>query len=157
MTVMFRPLIALGLSAALTLPLAAQAAEPEDAINYRQSALTVMGWQMGPMGAMAQGDMEYDEKEFATRAHNLAAVAHLPWEGFMEGTLRGDGHGVETGALAKIGDDWEGFEKRREAFKQEAATLAQIVDDGEEFSALRRQVGAVANSCKSCHDDYRAE
>lgn len=157
MTVTFRPLLALGLSAALALPLAAQAAEPKDAIDYRQSALTVMGWQMGPMGAMAQGDIEYDEQEFATRANNLADVAHLPWEAFMEGTLRGDGHGVETGALAKIDDDWEGFEERQETFKQEAATLARMVEDGEEFNALRRQVGAVGNSCKGCHDDFRAE
>lgn len=157
MTVTFRPLLALGLSAALALPLVAQAAEPEDAIHYRQSALSVMGWQMGPMGAMAQGDIEYDADEFATRANNLAAVAHLPWEGFTEGTLQGDDHGVETDALADIGDDWEGFEERQETFKQEAATLAQMVDDGEEFSALRRQVGAVGKSCKGCHDDFRAE
>ncbi|TDB05494.1 c-type cytochrome [Halomonas marinisediminis] len=157
MTVTFRPLIALGLSATLALPIVAQAAEPEDAIHYRQSALSVMGWQMGPMGAMAKGDMEYDEEAFATRANNLAAVAHLPWEGFMEGTLRGDGHGVETGALAKIGDDWAGFEERQKTFEQEAATLAQMVKDGEAFSALRAQVGAVGKSCKGCHDDYRAE
>ncbi|MCE0732100.1 cytochrome c [Halomonas sp. G15] len=157
MTVTFRPLVALGLSAALALPLAVQAAEPEDAIDYRQSALSVMAWQLGPMGDMAQGDIEYDAEEFATRANNLAAVAHLPWEGFMEGTLQGDDHDAETDALAKIADDWEGFEEKQETFKQEAATLAQMVEDGEEFNALRGQVGAVGNSCKGCHDDFRAE
>lgn len=157
MTVTFRPLLALGLSAALALPLAAQAADPEDAIHYRQSALSVMGWQMGPMGAMAKGDIEYDADEFATRANNLAAVAHLPWEGFTEGSLQGDDHGVETDALAEIGEDREGFAERQETLKQETATLAQMVDDGEDFSALRRQVGAVGKSCKGCHDDFRAE
>ncbi|MDY7117590.1 cytochrome c [Halomonas sp. SSL-5] len=157
MTVTLRPLLSLGLSAALMLPLAAQAAEPEDAIEYRQSALRVMAWQLGPMGDMAQGDIDYDEEEFATRARNLASVAHLPWEGFMEGTLRGDDHTAETDALAKIGDDWSGFEEKQETLKQEVATLARMVDDDEEFSALRRQVGAVGNSCKGCHDDFRAE
>ncbi|MGE4532123.1 c-type cytochrome [Halomonas sp.] len=157
MTVTLRPLLALGLSAALALPLATQAAEPDEAIEYRQSALRVLAWQLGPMGAMAQGEIDYDAEVFATKAANLAAAAPLPWEGFMEGTLRDDGHGVETEALAKIGDDWEGFHERRDTFIEEANTLAQMVDDGEEFAALRKQVGAVANSCKGCHDNYRAE
>jgi len=157
MTVTFRPLLALGLSVALMLPVIAQAADPEDAIEYRQSALRVLAWQLGPMGDMAQGNIDYDEEVFTTRAANLAAAAHLPWEGFMDGTLQGDDHGTETRALAAIDDDWDGFHERRETFQQEAATLAQMVDDGEEFSALRRQVGAVANSCKGCHDNYRAD
>lgn len=75
----------------------------------------------------------------------------------MEGTLRDDGHGVETEALAKIGDDWEGFHERRDTFIEEANTLAKMVENGEEFADLRQQVGAVANSCKGCHDNYRAE
>ncbi|MFP4137695.1 MAG: c-type cytochrome [Halomonas sp.] len=157
MTVIFRPLLALGLAAALALPLAAQAADPEDAIEYRQSALRVLAWQLGPMGDMAKGDIEYDEEEFATRAANLAAAAPLPWEGFMDGTLRDDGHGVETDALADIDDDWDDFHERRDTFVEEADTLAKMVEDGEEFANLRRQVGTVADSCKSCHDEYRAE
>ncbi|WP_404297556.1 c-type cytochrome [Halomonas sp.] len=157
MTVTLRSLLTLGLSAALILPLTAQAVDPEDAIEYRQSALRILAWQLGPMGDMAQGDIDYDEEHFATRAANLAAAANLPWEGFMEGTLQGDGHGTETDALAKIGDEWDGFRESQETFQQEAATLAQMVNDGEEFNVLRRQVGAVANSCKGCHDDYRAD
>lgn len=157
MTVTFRPLLALGLSATLALPLAAQAAEPDEAIEYRQSALRVLAWQLGPMGAMAKGEIDYDAEVFASRAANLAAVAPLPWEGFMEGTLRDDGHGVETEALAKIGDDWEGFHERRDTFIEEANTLAKMVENGEEFADLRQQVGAVADSCKGCHDNYRAE
>ena len=35
-----------------TLPAAAQFAKPEDAVKYRQSALTVMGTHFGRVGAM---------------------------------------------------------------------------------------------------------
>ncbi len=157
MFVTFRPLLALGLSAALLLPVTAQAADPEDAIEYRQSALRVMAWQLGPLGAMAQGDIDYDADVFAAKTDNLAAVAHLPWEGFMEGTLRGDDHAAETDALAAIADNWDDFEERQTTFQQEAGTLAQLVQDDAEFADLRRQVGAVANSCKGCHDEYRAD
>ncbi|MGM1052045.1 MAG: c-type cytochrome [Pseudomonadota bacterium] len=157
MSVTLRSLLTLGLSAAIILPLTVLAADPEDAIDYRQSALRVLAWQLGPMGDMAQGDIDYDEELFATRTANLAAAANLPWEGFMEGTLQGDDHGAETDALAKIGDDWDGFREKQETFQQEAATLVQLVSNGEEFNVLRRQVGAVANSCKGCHDDFRAD
>lgn len=157
MTVTLHPLFALSLSAALLLPITAQAADPEDAIEYRQSALHVMAWQLGPLGAMAQGDIDYDEDVFAARTANLSAVAGLPWEGFMEGTLRGDDHGADTDALAVIADNWDDFEERQSSMQQEIDTLAQLSEDGADFADLRRQVGAVANSCRSCHDEYRAD
>jgi cytochrome c556 len=156
MTVTFRPLLAgLGLSAALLASASTQAQDVDKAIEYRQGALRVMAWQLGPLGDMAQGDIDYDAEAFALRANNLAAVSHLPWEGFIEGSLQGDGHDIETRAQAAIGDDWAGFEERQATFRQEAATLAEMVEAGEEFNALRRQVGAVANSCSGCHDNYR--
>ncbi|QTF91094.1 cytochrome c [Halomonas sp. BM-2019] len=158
MAVTFRPLLAtLGLSALLLVPASAQALEVDKAIEYRQDALRVMAWQLGPMGDMAQGDIDYDAEAFARRASNLAAVSHLPWEGFIEGSLRNDGHGIETRALAAIGDDWADFEERQATLRQEAATLAEMAEAGEEFNALRRQVGAVVNSCRACHDNYRAD
>ena len=158
MTMTFRPLLAsLGVSAALLTSASAQALEVDKAIEYRQDALRVLAFQIGPLGDMAQGNIDYDAEEFALRTNNLASLAHLPWEAFIEGSLQGDDHDVATDALAKIGDEWTGFRERQETLQQESATLAQMVDDGEEFSVLRRQVGAVANSCKGCHDDYRAD
>ena len=40
---------------AAALPAAAQFAKPEDAIKYRQSALSVMGTHFGRIGAVVQG------------------------------------------------------------------------------------------------------
>ncbi|AXY41516.1 c-type cytochrome [Halomonas alkalicola] len=158
MTATRRSLLApLGLCAALLASASAQALEVDKAIEYRQDALRVMAFQTGPLGDMVQGNIDYDAEEFALRAGNLAALAHLPWEAFIEGSLQGDGHGIETRALAVIGDDWAGFEERQATFRREAATLAEMVDDQAEFSDLRRQMGAVVNSCRGCHDNYRAD
>ncbi|WP_302142909.1 cytochrome c [Halomonas alkalicola] len=77
--------------------------------------------------------------------------------GLHRGLAAGDGHGIETRALAVIGDDWAGFEERQATFRREAATLAEMVEDEAEFSDLRRQMGAVVNSCRGCHDNYRAD
>ena len=53
--------LALALSAAtLAPPASAQFAKAEDAIKYRQSALTVLGTHFGRLGAMANGRAPYD-------------------------------------------------------------------------------------------------
>ena len=44
--------------ATVALPASAQFAKPEDAIKYRQSALSVLGTHFGRLGAMANGKME---------------------------------------------------------------------------------------------------
>ncbi|TDR57401.1 cytochrome c556 [Halomonas ventosae] len=148
-------LIAATLTTALLASTSSQA-DVDKAIEYRQDALGVMAWQIGPLGDMAQGKIDYDAETFARRAENLAAVAPLPWEGFVEGSLRGDDHGVDTDALADIAEDWEDFESRQQTLIEETATLAELAR-GDDFAAMRRQVATVADTCKGCHDNYRAE
>jgi cytochrome c556 len=142
--------------AMLTASVTANAVEPEDAINYRQSALGVMGWHFGPIADMAKGDVDYDADEFARRAQNVSDVSRLPWEGFVDGTYQDDGHGVDTDALAKIADNPDDFEKKQQALIDEAEKLADVAQQGD-FKLARAQLSKVGKTCKSCHDDYRAE
>lgn len=149
------PLLGL-LCAGLTLTAAAQANDIQDAIEYRQSALRTLVWHFGPMGQMAQGRIDYDAEEFARRADNVAALAGLPWEGFVEGSLRGDGHGVDTDALAIIAENLDDFAARQATLREETAALAEVAAGGD-FNAVRRQFANVANTCRGCHDNYRAD
>ncbi|QEA39995.1 cytochrome c [Pistricoccus aurantiacus] len=137
--------------------LAQDGTKVEDAIKYRQSALTTLAWNFGPLGAMAKGDMDYDAEEAAMRAKRVQELAVMPWEGFIEGSLRNDGHGIETAALAKTGDNWDDFEKKQQDFEEEATKLAEVVSNDDDFAALRKQVAATSKTCKNCHDEYRAE
>jgi cytochrome c556 len=156
MTMMLRPLLAgLGLSTVLLASASAQALDVDKAIEYRQDALRVMAFQTSPLGDMVQGNIDYDAEAFALRANNLASLAHLPWEGFVEGSLMGDDHGIETDAMAAIADNRDDFYARSETLVEETAILAQMANEGEEFDALRRQMGAVVNTCRGCHDNYR--
>ncbi|WP_416140638.1 c-type cytochrome [Halomonas sp. HK25] len=156
MTVTFRPLLtSLGLSAALLSSASVQALEVDKAIEYRQSALRVMAFQTGPLGDMVQGDIDYDAEDFALRANNLASLAHLPWEAFIEGSLQNDDHGIATEAMAVIADNRDDFISRQETLVDETDTLAQMANDGAEFDELRRQMGTVVDTCRGCHDNYR--
>lgn len=156
MTRMRTPLVAATLALSLAAAASSQAADVDKAIDYRQDALGVMAWQIGPLGDMAQGKIEFDAEAFTRRAEHLAAVAPLPWEGFVEGSLRDEGHGIETDALADIGENWEDFESRQQALIEETAKLAELAR-GDDVTAMRRQVAAVADTCKGCHDNYKAE
>lgn len=132
----------------------AQAAGPADAIEYRQSVFSVMGWHFGPMGDMAKGDIDYDADEFARRAEAISALASLPWEGFIEGSYIGDDHGVSTDAKVDIADNPSDVQERVQRFTEDAATLAEVAQEGD-FNASRRAFVTVANACSNCHDDYR--
>ncbi len=79
--------LALALAAsALAVPAAAQFAKPEDAVKYRQGALTVMAAHFSRIGAMANGRVPFDPKAAQENAQVVNDMARLPWAGFGPGT-----------------------------------------------------------------------
>lgn len=75
--------------ATVALPASAQFAKAEDAIKYRQSALSVLGTHFGRLGAMANGKMPFDAKSAQESAEVVAFMSKLPWAGFGAGTEGG--------------------------------------------------------------------
>ena len=49
----------------------------DDAIEYRQSAFSLMAYNFGDMGAMLKGKKPFDAQVFAMRAENVAALSKL--------------------------------------------------------------------------------
>lgn len=146
--------IRLGLAAlavGLALPAAAQFAKSEDAIKYRQSALTVLGNHFGSLGAMAAGKMDYDAARAAADADVVALVATLPWHAFGPGTDKGR----KTGARAEIWEQQDKFKQRQE--DMQAAVIGKLVPAAKsgDLDQLKATFGPAAQSCKACHDDFR--
>ncbi|MFM7332126.1 MAG: c-type cytochrome [Brachymonas sp.] len=106
----------------------AQFAKPEDAIKYRQSALSVMGTHTGRLGAMVSGRVPFDAKAAQDNAAVIATVAALPLGGFGAGTEGGKAKAnIWTDAAAKSGN----------------------------LDQIRAAFGAYAGNCKTCHDEFR--
>lgn len=148
---MIRAAAVLAAAAAVSLPAAAQFAKAEDAINYRQSAFAVLGHHFGRLGAMANGKMPYDAKVAAADGEIIAAVAALPFTGFVPGTEKGHGTKVRPEAwkeLPKVKD----LEQKMigEVGKVSAAAKSGNLDQ------LKAAFGPASQSCKACHDNYRA-
>lgn len=143
---------ATALGALASLPAAAQFQKPEDAIKYRQSALTVMANHFGRIAAMAQGKVPFDAKVAADNAHVAVTLSRLPFTAFGEGTDKG----LPTRAKPEIWKDQAKFKDLADKMATEMAKLETAAKSGS-LDQLKAQVGAVGGSCKSCHDDYRAE
>lgn len=134
---------------ALSAPASAQFAKPEDAIKYRQSALSVMGTHFGRVGAMASGRAPYDAKVAADNAEIVAAMSKLPWAGFMPGTDKGN-----TKAKPEIWTEQAKFKEYNEKLQAETTKLAAASKTGN-LDSLKTAFAATADTCKACHDAFR--
>ena len=138
--------------AATSLPAAAQFAKPEDAIKYRQSALTVMANHFGRISAMAQGRVPFDAKVAADNAQIVSTLSRLPYTAFGEGTDKG----APTRAKPEV---WSQNAKFKEAADKMIAEVAKLdaAAKGGNLDQIKVAAGAVGSACKACHDDFRAE
>ena len=128
----------------------------EKAVEARQGFMKVVAYNLGPLGAMAKGEMEYDADIAATNAANLEALSKMNngamWPaGSDNGALGEDKTRALPAAWAadsKVGE-------KHKAWIDASVELAEAAGNG--LDALKPAVAAVGKSCGGCHDDYRAE
>jgi cytochrome c556 len=123
-----------------------------DVVHYRQNIMSVIGWNFQPMGAMVKGKTAWDAKAFAMRAERLQFLSVQALEGFVNASNNG---GVETDAKAEIWTDFDDFKSKLDDFIAEAKTLNETAKAGDE-AMMKEQFKKTAESCKACHDKYRA-
>jgi cytochrome c556 len=140
------------LAALISLPAAAQFQKPEDAIKYRQSALTVMANHLGRIGAMAQGRAPFDAAAAAANAQIVVTMSKLPWVAFAEGTDKG----MPTRAKPEIWKEQAKFKDLQGKMQGEAEKLEAAAKSGN-LDSIKAAVGDIGKACKACHDDFRAE
>ena len=121
----------------------------EDAIEYRQHAFQLIRAQIGNMGDMLKGKVEFDAKTFQMRANNAAVLSKMPWEAFYAGTDKGD-----TSALASVWSDKDTFMQKANAFAEYADKLAVAAQSGDP-KVIKPAFGAWAKGCKDCHKSFK--
>lgn len=121
----------------------------EDAIAYRQAAFTLVKGNFGPMGAMVKGKIPFDAEAFSEYAANLAAVAGMADDGFIDGSDMG-----ETKAKSAVWEQRAEFDNKMQQFQKLAGELAVVAKSGD-MGAIKPKFGATAKSCKSCHEDFK--
>ncbi|MFO8142364.1 MAG: cytochrome c [Marinobacter sp.] len=143
------------LTAAFAMPAAAQLSV-EDQIEARQAAYQFMSWNMGKIKAQAvDGEVEFNADQMKAAANAVAAVANSGM-----GALFSPDSTLDKADDTRLKPEFfEQPEKAREVgmnFGREANKLQEVAASGDR-AALARQFSAVGETCKACHDSFRAD
>ncbi len=121
-------------------------------ITARQSHMRLYAFNIGPLVAMAKGEMPYDAKIASASASNLAALASLDQSRYWpEGSDSFENEG--TNALPKIWDNIPDVIAKAQDLAKATSALAQTAGDG--LDALRAGISPVGGACGACHKAYR--
>ena len=129
---------------------AAQFKSPDDAVEYRQGALAVMGNHFGRIGAMVGGKVPFDAKAVQANADLVLTLSRLPWPAFVEGSDKGD-----TNAKPEVWSQPDKFKAASAKFQDAAVKLAAAAAKASKPEDLKAAFSATADTCKACHDDFR--
>ena len=145
---------ALAATAAVGLAAVAHAQQNRAAqqIKYRQAVYTVLGTQFGIMGAMAQGRAPWDAKAFATAADRAAFISTVAPDTFPPGSESG----APTEAKPEIWRNQEEFGRMMRDLQDKTRALATAARSGDQ-NAAKAALGAAGQTCKACHDKYKAD
>ncbi len=143
--------------AALALAVAGTASaqmKPEDAIKYRQSAYGAMGWSMARIKMNVEGT--FNKEDVIKSANVIQAIANSGMGSlYLPGTDKGTGWEA-TRAKPEIWTEKEKLGKAATAFNKEANEMAKVAATGD-AAAVKAQFGKLGETCKGCHDDFKAK
>jgi len=120
-------------------------------IGARQGQFRLIAYNLGLLGSMAKGDIDYESEVAGTAASNLVAVSSLAQNHWPAGS---DAMAIDgTRAEPMIWDDFDDFASKWQDFGAKAAELQAVAADGQ--AGLGPAIGALGETCKACHESYR--
>lgn len=132
---------------------AKSAKQANSAVQFRQALLQLVRSNVGALGGMAKGAIPIDRARIEKNAERIEQLSLMMPDYFKLDTR---GFNVPSDALDKIWDNQDDFKKKMSMLTEAAVNLKNVAVSGDE-SGLKPAIGKVFDSCKSCHDDYKAE
>ena len=143
---------------AATTAIAQDGPTPEEqaaaSVENRQAVFKLLSFNMGPLGGMLRGNVEFDATLVETNATHIADLGEMIPALFAADTTGVDG--LDTKALDSIWGNMAGFEEKAEALVMAANAAAEAAAGGDR-GATMQAVGGIGQACGSCHDDFRAD
>lgn len=124
----------------------------ERAVEYRQSLMTVLAGNFGPVIAMATGRMPFNAALATKDADRAAFIATMAADAFP---AISNGAG-KTKAKPNIWTDQADFQTHMQQMIDRTAALQTAAKSGDE-AGIKTAANAVGESCKGCHDKFRAK
>lgn len=121
-------------------------------VTARQAHMTLYSYNLGTLGGMAKGEIEYDAEiatTAATRIHTLATMSQAGY--WADGTSTEDlDYSRALPVLFSEPEKYQEFTDDLAATAMEMQTAA-----GESAEAIGGQMKAVGDACGACHEDFR--
>ncbi len=151
-------MIALATGAALVAgATAAISGEAEErAVKARQALMQVYAFNLGQLGAMVKGEMEYNADLAKASADNLVKATTMNGMAMWPkgSSMDDEGMAGKTWAKADIWADGSDVGERAKALREAAAQMAEVAGNG--LDAVKGAMGGVGGGCKGCHEKFRA-
>ncbi len=123
------------------------------AIKARQGQMQLYAHNLGVLGAMAKGDMDYNAETAQAAADNLLAVS-----GLNAMTMWPQGSDNSLGNNRASPDIWTNFPDvvtKAGALSTAAGDMAAAA--GKDLDGLRAAMGPLGGACGACHKAYRTK
>lgn len=124
------------------------------AIKARQSQMQLYAFNLGQLGAMAKGEVEYNSEVATAAAANLATMTRLNamamWPAGSD-----NAQAANTRALPDLWQNFADVASKAEALSAAADTMASAA--GTDLMSLQAAMGPLGGACGACHKAYRAE
>lgn len=122
-------------------------------VKARQGQFQIMAINLGILGGMAKGAIEYDAAAAQAAADSLVGVSMVnqaPLWAAGTDNMSIDG----TRAQPNIWENIDDVVAKWAAFGEAAKAMQAAAGTGQE--AIGPAMGAIGGACKACHDTYRA-
>jgi cytochrome c556 len=132
--------------AVLAMPIAGQAADDKDIIEYREHVMKTLNEQSAELGLILSTAVPGDNT--VSHIDALALAASVSLKAFEPKVQGGQ-------AKPEVWSNWPDFQKRMTDFAAKTAEMSKVAHEQGPDQALDLVIPAL--SCKSCHDVYRSE
>ena len=124
------------------------------AVGVRKAIFTLIGANFRPLGNLLKEDgSPYDAAEVNKRLARVVFLSGFLNEAFPENSNIGE---PDTKAKPEVWTKRAEFDKKLKEFQEHLATLAEVNDKEKGFTEhFKTALGAVAQDCKGCHDDFK--
>lgn len=147
-------LIAAG-AATVAATLALAGPREDNAVKARRGYYQMMLWDLDPAEMMLKGDLEWDAEAAKRYALGMKELSDFGVDRlFVNGTSNVDLPGA-TRALPAIWQNRARFSELNADWQAQARALLAAADQGQD--AYNAELTKLGQTCKACHDDFRAK
>lgn len=123
------------------------------ATELRQSVFSLLGSNMGPLGGMAKGKIEFNEEAIKKHSLRINQLSHMIADYTRTDT---SSFKTKTEALDKVWQQRAEFEKRIKDLNKSSKNLLKVAETGDQ-GAIKKAIGGVGKTCGGCHDNFKKD